>query len=865
MPISPLPINDVLPELRTALAQHQIVILTAPTGSGKTTGVPLALLDQAWLAGRGIIILEPRRLAARAAAARMAATIGEPVGQTVGYQIRFEKRRSSLTRIEVLTEGILTRRLQHDPSLAQTGLIILDEFHERSLQADLGLALCLDMMSCLRDDLRLLIMSATLGVDHLSRFLNQAPIISGTGVSYPVTVSYLERLPEVGAIRQGAPLADHIARLTASGIRRALAEQPGDVLAFLPGSGEIRRTHALLTAPNQSITASIYPLFGDLPPAAQARALQPCPQGQRRVVLATAIAETSLTIEGISSVVDSGWSRIPVFEANSGLTRLKTVRVAKAVADQRRGRAGRLGPGHCYRLWTKALAQSLIPFLSPEILSADLASLALELALWGVSDPTQLAWLDPPPAGAFRQAQQLLQELDAIDQQGKITPTGQQMAALPLHPRLSHMLCAAARGDGGGIAYDLAALLSERDLVSGGGNQGGSADLDSRLHLLSRYRKEGAATIQAMGGNPALCAQIVRASAQLQKIAPRRSPSPGEGDALSPAGLASLAYPDRIARRRHEGGTQYLLANGREARLAERDPLRNSEFLAVMQLDASQPGGRITLASPLTMNEITTLHAHHLHHEDQVEWDERERLVRARQVCKLGQLTISERPLPKPAPERLTAALLEGIRCQGASSLPWTDEAQQLRARVLSLRQWRPEQGWPEMSDTHLLATLEAWLQPYLSPNRSLDQLAKINLSTLLTNLLPWPQQSLLNEGAPSHILAPSGSRLRVRYSPNEPPTLAVRLQEMFGLAETPKVCWGQVPCLLHLLSPARRPIQITQDLRGFWDTTYHQIKKELQGRYPKHCWPDNPWQATPTAKVKGRGGEGRGGKVKGG
>jgi ATP-dependent helicase HrpB len=861
--IPDLPINAVLPEVCEALARNPIVILTAPPGSGKTTGVPLALLGQEWLQGRRIIMLEPRRLAARASAGRMAATLGETIGQTVGYQIRFDKKISSATRIEVLTEGILTRRIQHDPSLEKAGLIIFDEFHERSLQADLGLALCLDVMTCLRNDLRILIMSATLGVDTLSRFLNNAPVITGSSASYPVTVSYQERMPEQGEALHGPRLADHIARLTAAGIRQALAEQQGDILAFLPGSGEIRRTHTLLAAQCNERQVSIYPLFGDLPQAAQERALLPCPQGRRRVVLATSIAETSLTIEGVETVVDCGWSRIPIFDPNSGLTGLKTIRVARAAADQRRGRAGRIKPGHCYRLWTKAIDQTLTPFTPPEILSTDLAPLALDLALWGVMDPTTLAWLDPPPAGAFAQATLLLQDLDALDQHGRITDSGRQMASLPLHPRLAHMLIAARALGSVEQACDLAALLSERDVMSGGLANEKTADIDERLHVLAAYREQGAAAVKAMGANPGLCAQIVRASAELKKSncspdckrlpgAPEARKRAAKGaSALTAAALASLAYPDRIARRRGGSSDQYLLANGRNARLQGSDPLRNFEFLAVMQLDAGRSEGKIYLAGSLSLSDICELHGHRLGHEEQVEWNDRERIVCARRITTLAKLILAEQALAKPDADRVAIALVDGIRRTGIDVLPWSDEARQLQARILSLGQWRPDQEWPDMSDTRLAATLEEWLQPYLTKCRSLEQLSRLNLLEILLALLSWQQQKMMDEGAPTHVLVPSGSRLRLRYAPDGPPTLAVRLQEMFGLADTPRVCWGKVPCLIHLLSPARRPIQITQDLQGFWNSTYHQVKKELQGRYPKHFWPDNPWEAMPTARIK--------------
>ena len=850
--LNDLPIHEVLPAIRQALAAHPIVVLTAPPGSGKTTGVPLALLDEAWLGERRIVMLEPRRLAARAAAARMAASLGQAVGQTVGYQIRFESKISAATRIEVVTEGILTRRIQSDPGLEKTGLVIFDEFHERSLHADLGLALCLDLMAGLRDDLRLLIMSATLDTDALAQFLGQAPVITGTGLSYPVTVSYLERLPDQGDGLHGPRLADHIARLTAAGIRQALEERQGDILAFLPGSGEIRRAHALLAGQCSEFDIGIYPLFGDLPQAAQDRALLPSPTGKRRVVLATSIAETSLTIEGIGAVVDSGWSRVPVFDPNSGLTGLSTVRVTKAAADQRRGRAGRLGPGHCYRLWTGAIDHNLALFSQPEILLADLAPLALNLALWGVADPGRLSWLDPPPKGAFAQGRELLRDLEALDRHGHITDTGRRMAALALHPRLAYMLIVAASHGELEKACDLAALLSERDMMSNGAGSR-HADIDERLEMIELYRRRGAGAVQALGVSPGICGRIVKASAEWKRTLASRKEAPRKPAGLTSAALASLGYPDRIARKRPGGGEQYLLASGRGVRLASGDPLRNSEFLAVAQLDAGRIEGRIYLAGALDLDDIRTLHGPRLRREEEVEWNEREGIVCARQVTRLAKLVIAEQTLAKPDPELVATALIDGIRRAGLAVLPWNDEARELQARILSLGKWRPDQGWPDVSEERLCETLADWLKPYLNNCRSLAQLTRLKLSEILLNLLSWPQQKLLAEGAPTHIQVPSGSRHRLHYAAGEPPVLAVRLQEMFGLADTPRVSWGQVPCLLHLLSPARRPIQITQDLKGFWDNTYHQVKRELQGRYPKHFWPDNPWEAMPTGRTKRR------------
>jgi ATP-dependent helicase HrpB len=842
-----LPIYKVLPELRIQLASHEAVVLSAPPGSGKTTVAPLALLGETWLAGRTILMLEPRRLAARLAAAFMARQLGEGVGQTVGYRVRFEAKVSAATRVEVVTEGVFTRRLQEDPELAGVGLVIFDEFHERSLQGDLALAFCLDVMSGLRDDLKLLIMSATIDTEAVSRLLGNAPVVMGAGQTYPVGVEYCR----TGQLFQLQPR--EIAKQVAAAIHKALAEQPGDILAFLPGAAEIRYTQALLIAALSSSEIVIHPLYGDLSLAAQTAAVQPDPQGRRRIILATPIAETSVTIEGICAVVDSGWKRTPQFNPNSGLSRLVTQRISQAAATQRTGRAGRLGPGHCYRLWGLGEEHGLRPFDLPEILAADLSQLVLDLARWGVTSPDALRWLDPPPAAHFAQAQSVLLVLGALDQQGHITSLGRKMAEFPVHPRLGHMLLAAAQYGATAMACDLAALLSERDIIKG---RDRSADIEDRLHVLAAFRTDGRAAAQSLDADTDACRRVVQTSRLLRDHLPKpaRNKS-GDPEVLTATAgeLLALAFPDRIAQRRGEGRGRYKLVSGRGAVLPAHDRLAAHEYLAVAELDAGKIEGRIFLAASLAKESLPALFAAWLQWEEKVVWEEPSGTVKAQRVRRLGEIVLESISLTSPSAEAVLEALLAGIRSRGFAVLPWSDKARELQARLESMRFWQPEAGWPDVSDACLIAGLEQWLAPYLTGMRSAEHLKKLDLFTILASLLDWQQQSRLEREAPTHLTVPSGSRIKLRYTPGEPPVLAVRLQEMFGLADTPLVCNNTVPVLLHLLSPAQRPMQITQDLRGFWEGAYHEVKKELRGRYPKHHWPDDPWQAQPTSRIKPR------------
>ena len=825
-----LPIAEILPALLTTLAGNSAAVLAAEPGSGKTTIVPLVLLDQPWLADRKIIILEPRRLAARAAAARMSELVGEPLGGTIGYRVRFDTRVSRATRIEVVTEGILIRMLQNDPELAEVGLVIFDEFHERSLQGDLALALCLDGRQ-LRDDLKILVMSATIATTEISALLGQASVITGQGRCFPVTVEYL-----------GRASSDYLVPLAAKGIDRALAKQSGDILVFLPGGGEIRAVQALY-GKREHLTC--LPLYGDLPLEQQNRVFARIPG--RRLILATPIAETSLTIEGITTVVDCGQVKTPRFDPTSGLTRLETIPISKASAEQRTGRAGRLGPGHCYRLWTRAEHHSRPDFLPPEIINADLAPLVLELALWGLSDPGQLVWPDPPRPGPISQARQLLIDLAALDQQGAITPLGRKMAGFPHHPSLALMLIQGKKQGLGKTACRLAALLNNRDpLPPEAGRQ--SVDIEERLQLLAILERDGASSVRAKGGEPGACRQILREAEQYQRLLGKTAE---ETEGLNEIGnLLASAYPDRIAHKK-SGSGQHLLASGRGALLPPGDHLAGAELLVAAKLDGGKKQGRIFLAAPLTLADLRRGHSQLLEIRKTVRWDaEQGRVTALTEEC-LGSLVLSHRKWTGASPEQIGQCLLAGIRQAGIICLPWQKSSRELQARIQTAHLWQPE-NWPDLADETLGQDL-AWLEPYLNGVRSLNDLNKLDLVKILWARLSWSEQQELERLAPTHLAVPSGSRIKLHYHPGETPILPVRIQEMFGCAETPTVAGGKLPVLIHLLSPAQRPIQITSDLAAFWRSTYREVKKELAGRYLKHYWPDNPQEAEATSRVKRR------------
>ena len=833
-----LPIYSVLRELKQVLANRKTAILSAPTGSGKTTVIPLELLRESWLAAKKILLLEPRRLAARLAASFMAGQLNERVGETVGYRVRFDRKISDATRIEVITEGVLVRRLQRDPELTGVGLVILDEFHERNLEGDLALALCLDIREGLRDDLRLLVMSATLAVEQLADLLADARVVTSRGRTYPVEDRYLPPPADIDS-----PRPDHIAGMTARGIRHALTEENGDILVFLPGKGEINRVRDILLS-EASENIVILPLYGAMKLADQARAIRPDSKGRRRIILTTTIAETSLTIEGITTVVDCGWKRAPRFDAASGLTRLETIRISRASARQRSGRAGRLGPGTCYRLWNKGVEQGLQPFDRPEILQADLAPLVLELALWGVADPTQLRWLDPPGEVPLQQAQCLLADLEAVDGKGRITRLGKAMAELPIHPRLAHMLLRARGGHNRSPACGIAALVSERDIMRGTDN---SVDLEDRLHTLSRFRRHGNRMTNI---NFAACRQVERVRQQLSRLVPGQSGLKNTG-LLSAGALLSLAYPDRIAGLRPGSNLSYKLTSGRGSVLPRHDRLQSTPFLAIASMDGRRAEGRIYLAAALPKEELQALHGHRFVREEEVFFDRESQSVRAATVVRLGGMEVTRKSLSHPDPEKVRAALIAEISHSALQILPWTKKAKNLQKRIRFLQGLQDETDWPDFSNKALAAGLENWLGPYLSGMRTTSDLRTLHLEEILRSRLDWPMQKRLEREAPTHLRVPSGSKAPLQYQEDGLPILAVRLQEMFGLDTTPTICGGRVRVLLHLLSPARRLMQITDDLKGFWENSYHEVKKELKGRYPKHYWPDDPLNAEATARVR--------------
>lgn len=849
--ISELPISSILSGLRSTLSKKNAVTLSAPPGSGKTTCVPLALLHEDWLAGRRILILEPRRLAARMACRRMAVMLHEPVGRTVGYRVRFDNKVSSSTRIEVLTEGILTRRLQSDPALEDVGLVIFDEFHERSIHADLALALCLDVINSLREDLKILIMSATLDIEALTGVLPDPGVIIGEGQAFPVAVRYnMEQAGKVRNMRGNAYSFHRLIEKMAGAIRHAVDDDEGDVLAFLPGAGEIRQVGNRLAEWANRESIILLPLYGDLSREQQDRAVMPDPSGRRRIVLTTSIAETSLTIEGVRIVIDSGWSRVLRFDPNCGLSRLITVRESRSSAHQRTGRAGRLEKGICYRLWNKDNEQNLPSYNRPEILDADLAPLALDLALWGVSEAGSLSWLNTPPAGHYAQAVDLLTLLGALDRHGRITPLGKRMAVLPVHPRLARMLVEAERTGDIGLACDLAALLSERDIIHNSGGVPRPVDIEVRLQALEAFRKGDHNLLRSFDAEGLACAGVDRAVSRWRRLFHCKGKNKGRHTVGS---LLVLAYPDRIAQLRPAAHERYKIANGRGAFLPEIDQLAGSPYLVAAHVDAGQVEGRIYLASAITEEELYERLAGLITITENIAWDNKVGSVTANREDRLLQLVLDTRPIKDVDPELIKDAMLEGVRQMGLAVLPWNKEARMLQARISFLRSWQPDGPWPDASDAALEREPDSWLGPYLYGITRRQQLSRLDLEQILRDQLDRDMQLRIEEEAPTHIRVPSGSRLRLEYEEGKPPVLAVRLQEMFGLADTPCVCRGQVQVLLHLLSPARRPIQITQDLRAFWNGAYREVKKELMGRYPKHHWPDDPWSAMPTARVKPR------------
>ncbi|PYB15070.1 ATP-dependent helicase HrpB [Serratia marcescens] len=814
-----MPVSAVLDELLAALQSAPQVLLHAPTGAGKSTWLPLQILAKAGLPGR-IIMLEPRRLAAKNVAYRLAQQLGEEPGQTVGYRMRAESKSGPQTRLEVVTEGILTRMLQQDAELQGVSLVILDEFHERSLQADLALALLLDVQQGLRDDLKLLIMSATLDNARLSQVLPEAPVVVSEGRSFPV-----ERLYQ--------PLASH-QRLedgVAAAVKRLLAEQPGSLLLFLPGVAEINRVLERLTGEVASDT-DLCPLYGALPLAQQQKAIQPAASGRRKVVLATNIAETSLTIEGIRLVVDSGLERVARYDVRNGLTRLATQRISQASMGQRAGRAGRLEPGICWHLFAKEQAERAAEHAEPDILQSDLTGFWLELLQWGCHDPAQLTWLDAPPAAALAAARALLHRLGATDDGGKLTAPGRQMAALGCEPRLAAMLVAGAAlsADGLATAALLAALLEEPP-------RGGQMDIG---YWLSRPQPNWLSRPQPNWRQRA---------AQLTKRLPQRA---GQIDVDLAPRLLAQAFTDRIAQRRGQDG-RYLLANGLGAAMNQDEALSRAPWLIVPSLlqGHNSPDARILLALPVDIDALAAQLPAIVTQRTAVEWDDEKGTLRAWKRQQIGRLTLRAQPLAKPADEELQQALLDWVRAQGLAVLNWEGAAEQLRVRLQCAQAWLPEAAWPAMDEEPLLAALEQWLLPSLNGVRDLRGLKQVNIAEALSRLLDWQQKQRLDNALPTHYTVPTGSRLPIRYEAGKPPALAVRLQEVFGEQRSPMLAEGRIPVVLELLSPAHRPLQITGDLAAFWQGAYREVQKEMKGRYPKHVWPDDPATAVPTRRTK--------------
>ena len=814
-----LPVDAALPALLAALADGRNAVLVAPPGAGKTTRVPPALLQAGWAAGRRIIVLEPRRLAARAAAERMAAERGERVGDSIGLRMRAQSLTGRATRIEVVTEGVFARMILADPALDGIAAVIFDEYHERSLDADLGLALALDAQGGLREDLRLVAMSATLDGARVARLLADAPLVESAGRAFPVATHHL-----------GRDVHRPLEQAVADAVLTALRGGDGSLLVFLPGAREIRRTESLLRERLSDPSIMLAPLHGTMDFAEQRRAIEPAPPGRRKIVLATSIAETSLTIEGVRIVVDCGLARVPRYDPASGLTGLATVRVSQAAAEQRRGRAGRTEAGVCYRLWAEEETRALQPFATSEILEADLAPLALALAEWGVQEPSALRWLDPPPPAAFAEARGLLRDLGALDAEGRITAGGRALARLPLPPRLAHMLLAAAPEETW-LAARLAVLLTERGLG------GGDVDLRHRLAAFDTDRSRRASDAR-------------RLAAGWQRSVGGESQA---GNSMRAGAVLAQAYPDRIAEARPGRAGEFRLANGRGAMLDPTDALAGEAYLVAAELVGGVTRGRITAAAPISVAEIEADFAAAIVVADEVRFDTTTKSVRARRLRRLGALVLQEMPLARPEPAAVTAALGDGIRALGLDALPWTDELNRWRERVAFLRRLDGE-DWPDVGTAALAATLDRWLLPYLVGKRALNEISAGDLTVALHGLLPHALQRRLDKAAPPTWMAPSGRAHAVDYAATGGPTVSVRVQELFGLGEHPRIAEGREPLTLALLSPAQRPVQVTRDLPGFWRGSYQAVRAEMRGRYPKHPWPDDPLRAPPTTRAKPRG-----------
>jgi ATP-dependent helicase HrpB len=816
-----VPIDAVVQQLKDVLSIHSNAVLIAPPGAGKTTRVPLALIEEPWLSGSRILMLEPRRMAARSSARYMSTALSEQVGATVGYRVRLDSKVSKQTRIEVITEGILTRMLQDDPSLDGVGLVIFDEYHERSLHADLGLALCLQAQLIFREDLKILVMSATLDAKSVATMMNDAPIVESEGRIYPVETHYLNK-----------PNNESLEITVSRSISHALEDHAGDIIVFLPGIGEIRRVGSKLRTMNLGEHVLITPLHSSLTQEEQDLAISPSSKGIRKIVLSSSIAETSITVEGVHIVIDSGLMRVPRFSPRTGLTRLETVPVSQASADQRRGRAGRTGPGICYRLWTEQEGRQLAPHSVPEIKEADLAPLALELAVWGV-DPCELRWLDPPPDAAYHQAKDLLVQLGALSSQGFITEHGKRMNGLGLHPRLAHMLLKSTALGLESLACEIAVILSERDSVI---RQSAHSDIDITIR------------IDAIRNDRSLAGWI-RMELQYWERLMNVKVNTGSQDLSACGLLLAFAYPDRIAQRRLTGG--FLLRNGRGASIRGIQRLSNEPYLVAVELDDQGAESRIYMAATIELSSLEQHMRDQIEETTTISWDRAVQSVRARKQIRLGSLVLKDHTHSDLNPEDYLLPLLDGIATEGLHILPWSKGSRQLQHRVIFIRQHN--QSWPDFSDEALQTNLEQWLGPHLFGMKNRADLQRIHLTQLLESMLSWNQRQQLEEYFPTHIVVPSGSRIPIDYKDSAAPSIAVRLQEVFGLRETPCIAQGKIPLTLHLLSPAQRPVQITRDLESFWQSAYYDVKKDLKGRYPKHYWPDDPLIAMPTSRTKPR------------
>lgn len=813
-----LPVTDIIDQVKQDLASHNTLIVNAPPGAGKSTLLPLTLLNEPWLAGKKIIMLEPRRLAAKTIATRMAELWGDKVGETIGYRVRFENRVSAATRIEVVTEGILTRMLHTDNALENTALVIFDEFHERSIHADVAMALCREAQQVLRPDLRMMVMSATLNMPQLISLLN-APVAESKGRQYPVEIKYV-----------GGQDQMMLPELTARTIVKAINENDGDTLVFLPGEGEIRKCAELLKKDLSDF--AIHPLYGQLPQSEQYAAIMPNRHGKRKVVLATSIAETSLTIEGIKIVVDSGLGKISRFDPKSGLSRLETVQVSKDSADQRAGRAGRLSAGVCYRMWTKATHDRLPEHRIPEIMEADLASLVLDMAQWGITNINQLTWLSPLPKASVTQASETLHHLNALEN-GRITTHGKEIHRLACHPRIAHMLLKAEKDNAVGLAADIAAILEERDPLP----KESGIDINLRIEALRRGRMNG-----ALGNRFSRIEKVAESYRRLLEAKPDNGPV----DAFETGLLLAYAYPERIAFARPGNNAQFQLANGKYAVAGHRDNLADEPWLAVAHIDTRDGLGKIFMASPLNPKDLLPM----VKERQMITWDTRRGGLIATKDLRIGSIVLQSKPLPAPDESHLQEAVSNAIKTEGEQLLNMDEKIVQLQNRIMSLRKWNPQDNWPDVSTPTLLLTNNEWLGPFLNNIKKPDDLKKINLSQALLSSLDWDKQQELERLAPAKIQVPSGSNIQIQYFPEgETPVLSVRLQEVFGMADTPLINDGKTALVLHLLSPGYKPVQVTSDLRSFWNNTYFEVKKELKRRYPKHSWPDDPWLADAVAK----------------